>query len=188
MNNHKKEDIKFLKVISNYQLNEIPSLIKNIIIVSFWISLIIGIFFLIDLFIIKALDYSGITNNGNSEAFDNLINKINNASDYFFLGKFGLWGSIIFIGLIMFAKADEDWFEKYSVTFQVPVWSWKTIIFFSLFLLGAGFLLKLLHLLFITYLCFLIPGLLFKLTSDKTFRKVAKRVYPDLEDHEKLTY
>ena len=34
MNNHKKEDIKFLKVISNYQLNEIPSLIKNIIIVK----------------------------------------------------------------------------------------------------------------------------------------------------------
>lgn len=186
MEENKKENIDILRVLKNYQLNEFPSLIKNFLIVSFWVLLIMGIFFAIDFIVFYALEYFNFTIDGKSDDLDNFIAKINDLAQYFFLGKFGLWGSIIFICLIVFAKFDENWFESYSLKLQVPVWTWRKIIFFSIFLLSIGFFLDFLPNYLLTYVCFTICGLVIKFTYDETFRKVAKRVYPDLKDNENL--
>ena len=124
MSENKKENIDLFKVVATYQMNELPSLILNFLIVSFWITVAIVIFIGIDLgfhFIINFLD---IPLDNYSLKFDSLVDYINDLSEKYFLGKFGLWGSIIFIfSSALFAYNFVKYFsifkaEKIKNTFQ----------------------------------------------------------------------
>ena len=186
MSENKKEDIDLFKVVATYQMNELPSLMRNFLIVSFWIIVAIAIFIGIDLgfhFIINFLD---VPLDNYSLKFDSLVDYINDLSEKYFLGKFGLWGSIIFIFFIIIARYDVDWFEKNTLEIKIPIWGWRKTIIVSTIILLLGFGLKLVSGYVIFYFWSLLIFFPLSLTTDKTFRKVAKRVYPDLEDHEKL--
>ena len=180
-----KEDINFFKVIANYQLNEIPSLIKNILWIGFWVSLAMLFFFGFNYFVNYLAEPIGIIEGGVT-LFNNFKNEVNRMSDNFILGKIGLWGTIIFIVLMIFAKFDEDWFIRNKLIVQIPVLSWKLLIFLSFVLLLTGFILNLINGYIIWGIFIFLFFFPIKMSKDKTFFKVAQRVYPDLKDGEKL--
>ena len=214
MDNKKKEDINAFRVIINYQINEVFSLIKHFFFASLWCLPLIGFFYFIDI-IIKFIFYlvnqifliffedsfNILKNNfhGDKSFLDFGLRDLlqidriifidfNMLSNNFFLGKFGFWGTIIFILLIVLAKFDEDWFKNNSLTLKVPVWGWKKIIFLSIFFILLGFILDFLPMYLIAYILLVMVGTVIRLIKDETFRKVAKRVYPDLDDDEKLHF
>ena len=183
-----KEDINVLRVIANYQINEVPSLIKNILIVSLWVCLFISIFSGFNFAVNYFTDSAGITENGNVTILISFQNEVNRLSSNYFFGKVGIWGSVIFIGLIIFAKFDEDWFKNNPVILRVPVLSWKLIILVSIVILILGFVFKLLNNYIVWGIFLIFVGSPLKLVNDDTFIKVSKRVYPDLNDGEKIQY
>ena len=180
-----KEDIKFFKVIANYQLNEIPSLIKNILWIGFWVSLAMLFFFGFNYFVNYLTEPLGIIEGG-ATFFNHFKSEVNRMSDNFILGKIGLWGTIIFIVLMIFAKFDEDWFIRNKLIVQIPVLSWKLLIFLSFVLLLTGFILNLINGYIIWGILIFLFFFPIVMSKDKTFFKVAQRVYPDLKDGEKL--
>ena len=87
---------------------------------------------------------------------------------------------------MIFAKFDEDWFIRNKLIVQIPVLSWKLLIFLSFVLLLTGFILNLINGYIIWGILIFLFFFPIVMSQDKTFFKVAQRVYPDLKDGEKL--